>query len=303
MQIFHTLQSDHAETALALGLFDGVHLAHAKVLRSAVEAADGGLVPAVLTFRLAGEGSGALLPNKPDMKLIFTEEQRLERMETQGIRRAYLPVFSDIMPLTAEDFLCSLRDKLHVRALACGEDYTFGSGAHGTVALLRSFCKDSGIALYVTPPVQLEGVAVSSTAIRESLALGDIPRANRFLGSEYDILGEVLPGRHLGNTLGFPTLNQRFLSNQAVPCFGVYASKTTIDDRVWDSITNIGTKPTIPGERAPLAETHLLGAEGDFYGKTARVRLLRMMRPEMKFNDIEELKRQVLEDIETRAKM
>ena len=137
----------------------------------------------------------------------------------------------------------------------------------------------------------------------ELLADGDIPGARALLGGPYDIVGEVVSGRHLGHTLGFPTINQRFGGRQALPRFGVYHSVAECGGARWPAITNVGVKPTIPGLREPLAETHMIGAAGDFYGKIARVELLTMLRPESRFADVDELKAQVLADIETRKRL
>lgn len=300
MEVFDSLSfpAEPPAAAVALGFFDGVHRAHAAVIRAAVQdAAESGLVPGVFTFCL---GDGEAPPNKPELRMIWTPKQRLDRVRALGIRRVYQPDFAAIADLEPEEFLSLLRDRLRVGMLSCGYDYTFGRGARGTTEQLREFCRTEGIRLQVLPPV-LEGEEpISSTRIRERLSEGDIPGAERLLGCPYEIEGEVLPGRHLGHTLGFPTINQAFLANQALPRFGVYRSVTTLDGQQWDSITNVGVKPTIPGQRAPVAETHMIGAEGDFYGKWAIVRLLDLMRPEMRFEGVEALREQVLRDIASR---
>ena len=141
---------------------------------------------------------------------------------------------------------------------------------------------------------------ISSTAIRQAILAGDIPLANEMLGYRYALEGEVIHGHHLGRTLGFPTLNQAIPLGLLMPKFGVYSSLTHIDGETYRSITNIGIKPTIEGERAPLSETYMLGASGDFYGKVAYVELLHMMRPEKKFSGIAELKQTVLQDLAQR---
>ena len=299
MEIFDCLpQTGTPPTAVALGFFDGVHRAHAAMIRAAVrDAAEHGLVPAVFTFRL---GAGEMPPNKPELRMIWTPKQRLDRMQALGVRQVYQPEFTSIAGLSPEKFLCLLRDRLRVGMLSCGYDYTFGRGAQGTTDQLRKFCEAEGIRLQVLPPVLEGGEPVSSTGIRKRLAEGDIPGAERLLGGPYEIEGEVLPGRHLGHTLGFPTINQAFCPEQALPRFGVYRSSTILDGKQWNSITNVGVKPTIPGERMPVAETHMLGAEGDFYGKWATVRLMDLMRPEMRFESVEALREQVLRDIASR---
>ena len=191
-------------------------------------------------------------------------------------------------------------DKLHARRLSCGYNYTFGQGAAGDTGLLRRLCAEQGVELNICPRLERDGELVSSSTIRELLGAGRIPEANALLGYRYYILGEVIHGRSLGRTLGFPTLNQVLSRPCVVPAHGVYNSVTWVRGKRYRSITNIGVKPTIEGERAPLAETYMLGAEGDFYGETARVELLEHTRPEQKFSSVEELREIVQRDISRR---
>lgn len=299
MQVYTQLgQNSKKPSAVALGFFDGVHIAHAEVIRKVTE--QEGMVPTVLTF----SGNELLPKHKNGAKEILSEDQKLARFEELGVKQVFELDFSGIASLPAQCFLEDILVKqLHASCISCGYDYTFGKNAAGNVELLQQFCGERNLSLHVLSPLTLDGKLVSSTAIRRFLLEGDIPSANRMLGYPYSIWGEVVPGRHLGRTLGFPTLNQRFSENRIVPQYGVYASISRIDGKEYRSITNIGIKPTIPGLREPLAETHLLGGQGDFYGKTAQVSLLTMMRPEMRFSDVAELKTAVLRDIASRKEL
>ena len=294
MEVVTELGEQTGPSAVALGYFDGVHIAHAAVIR-AMKEAEG--IATVLTFRL-----GAQLPgSKAGMRPILTPEQRLERLERLGVERVVIPPFEEIAAIPAEEFFRRvLVGQLHACAVVCGFDYSFGRGAEGTPELLGRLCREEGIGLTVVPPMEWEGEPVSSTRIRRLLEMGDLPGANALLGYPYYVLGPVIHGRSLGRTLGFPTLNQQLRPEQALPRFGVYNSRTEIEGIAYRSITNIGVKPTIEGERLPLAETHLLDTEGDFYGKTARVSLLEMTRPERKFRDLQELQDTVQQDIARR---
>lgn len=294
MQVYYNLEKSLEETAVALGFFDGVHTAHAEVIYGARQP---GLVWSVLTFRIS-EGAPA---NKSGLELILPDAQRLERLESLGVERVYFPAFREMAGLSAEDFFRRiLMDKLHARRLSCGYNYTFGQGAAGDTGLLRRLCAGQGIELNICPRLERDGELVSSSTIRELLGAGRIPEANALLGYRYYILGEVIHGRSLGRTLGFPTLNQVLSRPCVVPAHGVYNSVTWVRGKRYRSITNIGVKPTIEGERAPLAETYMLGAEGDFYGETARVELLEHTRPEQKFSSVEELREIVQRDISRR---
>lgn len=298
MEMITELCSVEKPTSLALGFFDGVHQAHAAVIGAAVDAAGNELVPSVLTFRTGLERP----ENKLFSKNILTEEQKLERFAALGVKQVFLPEFSDFSGMEAERFVRDiLFDCLRAKVLTCGYDYSFGKGASGRVTLLRQLCEQAGVTLLVQAKCCLHDQTISATAVREFLLAGDIPSANDMLGYSYYILGRVVHGKSLGRTLGFPTLNQPFPAGQLVPKYGVYNSVTEIKGKRYKSITNIGVKPSIEGERTPLAETYLLGGEGDFYGEIARVFLMEMTRPEQKFQSLEELKAAVLRDIAARG--
>jgi len=282
------------KSSVALGFFDGVHLAHAAVIRAAVGGAPEGALPTVLSFK-------SIPDSKAGARVILPLEQRLARFEALGVQRAILPDFAQVAQMDPEAFFQEiLVDKLHAALLSCGYDYTFGKNAAGDAGLLQKLCAREGIRLVVLPPFARGGSPVSATRIRHLLAEGDIPGVNALLGYQYYILGKIIHGKHLGRVLGFPTLNQRLEENQALPKFGVYNSTTEVLGRVYKSVTNIGVKPSIEGDRAPLAETYLLDANADFYGQTAQVFLLEMTRPEQKFPSLEVLRSTVLHDISVR---
>lgn len=293
MQVFYELIPQNRPTAIALGLFDGVHTAHARVIRAATEYPE--LTPTVLTFRTG------VLPNKAAQPGILSEEQRLERISLLGIGQTFLPDFRCIADMSPEDFFEKiLRKTLHAHALSCGYDYTFGKAASGNAKLLAQLCEHSGIRLSILPRIECNGRPISSTAIRAFLQNGDIPAANALLGYRYTLVGKIFHGRSLGRTLGFPTINQYFSAGQLIPKYGVYHTTASIDGICYPGITNIGVKPTVTGENLPLAETHLIGAQGNFYGKCARIEFLKMTRTEQKFESIEALRDRVQQDIRER---
>ena len=293
MQVYKKLFRTEDRSAVALGFFDGVHKAHASVISRVLNRE--GLVPTVLTFSMEGN----LPDNKQQGKAILTDEQKLERFEALGVERVVFPSFEEISEISAEEFMRGvLKERLHAGVLSCGYDYTFGKGAAGNAVLLQNFCRENGIALNILPPYEEKGCLVSSTAVREFLLKGEVESANNMLGYSYYITGRVISGRHLGHTLGFPTINQRFSEKQLIPRFGVYKTVAEAGGKTYKSVTNVGKKPTIPGLREPLAETHLIGAQGDFYGQEVRVSFHSFLRPEQKFSDVEELKAAVRQDIE-----
>lgn len=285
-------------TAVAMGLFDGLHYGHRTVIRYAIDIAEqnAGIYPAIFTFDTASvtsKGAGGV-------ECILSRDMKFELMDELGVRYIYSPDFMNFKDLSGEDFaelvLCG---KLSAKFAVCGEDFRFGKGAQCGVAELDKLCRKHGIRLYVVPPVtELNGIRISSTMIRGLIRDGDIETANMLLGSHFSFKLPVAYGRQLGRTLDFPTINQYLPKRQVMPKFGVYASKTDIGGRVYRSITNIGVKPTV-GSDAPLAETYIIGFDGsDLYGETVKVSLISFIRPEMKFDGVEELKNRIALDTE-----
>ncbi len=282
------------KTAAALGLFDGLHIGHREVVKRALAFSDKGISPAVFTFEthtVTSKGDGGV-------DAILSRELKFEFLEKLGVRYVYSPDFNVIRDFSAKEFAEKvLKGKLNAAAAICGSDFRFGFGGKAGPDELKSLCEPLGIEVVEVPPVKLGDEVVSSTRIRTYIRDGEIEKANALLGYEFQFLLPVVHGNELGRTINFPTINQRFSERQAVPRFGVYLSRTEIDGKAWDSITNIGIKPTVGGEVSPLAETHIIGFSGDLYGKTARVSLRAFIRPEKKFSGLESLSTQIASDI------
>ena len=283
-------------TAVALGLFDGVHLGHRQVLRAA--AAQEGLVPAAFTFQpslTAFKGADGFLYPAP------LKEQLLRECGTEVL---YAPDFAEISGLSGESFV---RDILHERmgaaCVVCGRDFRFGKGAACDSGVLVQLCKQYGIRTELVDDVECAGGKVSSTRIRSLLAEGSIREANALLGVPYRMQGQVLHGAHLGRTIGFPTVNLAFAEGQLVPCFGVYASETVTPQGHFLSVTDIGVKPTVGYAGLPLAETHILGFAGDLYGQEITVFLTDFLRREQRFDSLESLTAQLHSDIAVRRQL
>ncbi len=282
-------------TAVAMGLFDGLHYGHRTVIRYAADLAERfkDAVPAVFTFDTASvtsKGGG--------VDCILSREMKFELIDALGVKYIYSPDFMNFKDLNGEEFVqLVLCDKLFARYAVCGEDFRFGKGAAWGVNELDRLCRKRGIALYVVPPVREDGgERVSSTLIRGLIREGRIEEANVMLGSLFTLKLPVAYGRQLGRRLDFPTINQYLPKRLIVPKFGVYASRTEVCGRVYKSVTNVGVKPTV-GSDAPLAETYIMDFDGgELYGETAKVSLAAFIRPERKFDGIDELKRQIAED-------
>ncbi|MGN0675392.1 MAG: riboflavin biosynthesis protein RibF [Oscillospiraceae bacterium] len=283
-------------TAVAMGLFDGLHYGHRTVIRYAIDIAEQnpGTDPAVFTFDTASvtsKGAGGV-------ECILSRDMKFELIEALGVRYIYSPDFMNFKNLTGEEFVeLVICDKLSAKFVICGEDFRFGKGAECGVKELDRLCRKQGVKLYVVPPVrENKGERISSTMIRELIRDGKIETANMLLGSQFTLKLPVAYGKQLGRTIDFPTINQYLPKRQIAPKYGVYASKTEVCGRIYKSVTNIGVKPTV-GSDAPLAETYIIGYNGEeLYGETAKVSLISFIRPEMKFSGIDELKRQIAED-------
>jgi len=281
--------------AIALGAFDGLHTAHMAVLKAAARQA--GYAPAVLLF---DEHPQRTLAGRAPPRLL-TDRDRDSMLRALGLEILYAK-FHEIKDMSARDFFGEvLLERFGAGALCCGYDYRFGAGALGDVEELRRLCGERGVLLRATPEIDYKGAPVSSTRIRQALREGCLEDANAMLGRPFGYAFPVEEGEQIGRTLGFPTLNQAFPAGFAVPRRGVYSSQAFVEGAWRPGVTNVGTRPTFAGE-ALRSETHIIGYAGELYGQLVPVRLLRFLRPERKFADLEELKRQIASDTRSALK-
>jgi riboflavin kinase/FMN adenylyltransferase len=280
----------------ALGAFDGIHLAHAKLITTAVERGRVlGLPSVVCTFD--PHPATVLWPERSPLP-IATLEDNLERMDGLGADAALvIPFTLEFSRMEAEAFVAEvLAGTLGAREIVVGFNHTFGHDARGTAALLTELGPLHGFAARVLPPLRLRGQTVSSTAIRELLHEGDAAHAAELLGHPYAITGAVLRGAGRGRTLGFPTANLR-PDRPLVLAPGVYVARATWAGGAADAVVNVGYRPTF-GENQYWVEAYLLDFSGDLYDRTLRLEFLDRIRREMKFSGVDALKRQVAADIE-----
>lgn len=278
-----------SKRAVALGIFDGVHLGH----RAVMKMTENNGIPAVFTFN-----NTSLRTKQGRMiEYIYTDVQKAAIIGSLGIKEIFSEDFSGLRDMSGEEFAREiLAKRLNASSVSCGGDFRFGYRASCGIAELSELGRKYGFSVKIAEDVTVDGEIVSSNNIRRLLKDGDPERASRLLGGYYIVSGEIVHGRQIGRTLDFPTVNQLFCEGQLVPKFGVYASSVLIDARHYESVTNIGVKPTVGGEQAPLAETHIIGFSGDLYGRSLNVELRSFIRPEMRFDSLDELKEQIARD-------
>jgi riboflavin kinase/FMN adenylyltransferase len=283
---------------LAVGIFDGVHLGHQSVIEAAVHSArrSGGLA-GVLTFD--PHPSRLFNPQDP-VRLIMPVEVKtrfiLERLRADFV--IVEPFGPGLAAVPAEGFVEWLRARLpRLAALFVGENWRFGQGRRGDVALLIQLARASGIAVFSAQRLNLNGEPISSTRIRSLLEAGEIETANALLGYSYFATGVVEPGRRLGRTLGFPTHNLPW-SPDCRPAFGVYVARVhaAAAPGGLPAIANYGVRPTVDGQSGPLLEAHVLGPSSLGPGDAIEVEWLSFLRPERRFADLEALRAQIGRD-------
>lgn len=276
--------------ALALGTFDGIHKGHMNVLSVAKKLENESLTPAVLVFDrhpqevLSGKKQFLLLPQS-EKNRIFKEN---------GI----LPVnvcFEEIKDYTPEEFVIFTKN-LGAKALVCGENFRFGKNSSGNTEILFEFCKKYGIIFRTAKSEYCDDSLISSSRIRTLLQNGEIEKANEMLGRFFSYDFPVSHGKGNGTGWGFPTANQRIPDNFIRIKFGVYASRALIDGKYYPAVTNFGVKPTVTDSGEAVSETFILDFNGDLYGKSLKIELIKFLRDEKKFESIDALSAQVKQD-------
>lgn len=285
-------------TVIALGFFDGVHIGHGALLRKTVERArELGAESAAFTFDRAPK---EFVTGKPVPLLTNVDERRALIRGLYGVEKVIVEPFDrEMMTMPWEAFLGDLLvGRHHAVHLVAGHDNRFGYRNEGTPERLRAWCAAHGVGCDVIEKVERAGVTVSSTHIRELVEQGSMPEAAAFLGHPYALSGTVKHGKHLGTEALFPTVNLTPEPWRVMPRFGVYASRVVLPGgESWTGVTNVGIRPTIVDDDSVTVETFLVDFDGDLYGKTIRVELLRYLRGERKFASMAELHAQIERDI------
>jgi riboflavin kinase/FMN adenylyltransferase len=299
-----TMHAVSRSACLTIGMFDGVHLGHQRVIRTMLDRAKAdALVPICLTFDPDPEA--VLNPDRPPLALSSLSE-RVAGIHALGVERVDVLEFSEqVARQSAAEFIGELRSRYDLRVLCVGEDFALGRDRAGTVDVLRTLGEELGFAVVAVPLLRHKGRPTSSTWVRELLATGDVGAAAELLGRPYCLEGEVVSGMQRGRQIGFPTANLVPPPGQALPADGVYfvaVERPDLQDAekawaAWNGVVNLGSRPTF-NEAERLIETHVLDFEGDLYGERLRVCFVDQLRGIRQFAGIDELRAQIARDVD-----
>ncbi len=297
MQIITDTTKFHIEgkNAVAIGKFDGIHLGHRKLLSYILGQKADNMKSVVFTF----DPSPEEFFTGHTVRQLFTKDEKRRAFKELGIDILIeFPLTEETAATAPEDFVKRiLVQQIGADYIAAGTDVTFGYKGRGDRHLLKSLSKKMGYELELIDKVRIDGSEVSSTRIRNEVSDGNMAMAARLLGENYSVSGPVEHGRHIGTTIGIPTVNVMPPDDKLLPPYGVYASRVHVDGAAFDGMTNVGRKPTISEKERVGVETYIYDFDSDIYGKFIKVELLKFVRPEMKFDGIESLKKQIASDL------
>ena len=299
-------------TVICLGNFDGVHPAHRQILREGVRVSRTALTHGLCGVFCFFKPSADYKPGHEDHPgHLTTLREKLSLFADCGVDFVCLCDFAAVRGMSPDDFISLLRTRLHCRGVVCGFNYRFGAGGVGTPDLLSaafSHADDCGTLVLPETTLSLPGggqtVTVSSSRIRQALAEGDPEAAAVLLGRPYSLTAPVVSGKRLGRTVGFPTANQYFPAERLVPRRGVYAVRVTLPGgSTCSGVANVGTHPTVDSHARVNCETHIIGFSGDLYGQRVTVEFLHYIRPERRFDSLDELVFAIRQDEQTAVRL
>lgn len=284
---YNDVQLDNS--VVCLGKFQGLHKGHMLLVNKTIELAqNNGLNSVIFTINVSNQ------------KRIYTDAERKILLSDMGFDYNVTCEFSkEFASMTPRQFVENiLIDKLGAKYIVVGTDFRFGCERKGDVSLLMTLGKEYGFEVIAIEKLSVDGTVVSSSYIRELVEAGNMPLVEKFMGRPYSISGIVTKGKQLGRTIGFPTVNIYPSKEKLVPLYGVYSSYAYIDDKRVCGMTNIGCNPTVNSSDEIFVETNLFDFDMDVYGREIVVYLEYFVRPEKKFNSVEELKQQIDSDKE-----
>ncbi len=284
---------------VGLGNFDGLHRGHMALISTLLnECRIHDLNSVIYTFKKHPEH---ILRKKLFTPLIMTMEHKTRLLDRIGVKTLYYQEFDEeFSRISAEDFIKEiLVKKMHMKLAVVGFNYRFGYMCRGDSEMLRRMGEIYGYKVIIIPPVKIGEELVSSTLIRQYITKGRMENAFYLLGRHFSVPGKVITGRKIGRTIGFPTANLVPEKYLVMPATGVYITRTLYQEKWYNSVTNVGTSPTLKNERAVTLETHMAGFNGELYGKDIEVFFIKKIRNERHFGTREDLINQIKFDIQS----
>ncbi len=277
-------------TAITIGTFDGVHIGHRKIIEQVIASAQKhGLESTVLTFF---PHPRMVLQQNVGLKLLNTISERKRILESTGIDNLIVyPFTKSFSRLRAQEYIEEvLVEKLNAKRVIIGYDHRFGRNRTADIDDLRRYGKQYGFEVEEIPEQDVDHVSVSSTKIRKALDDGNLKKANRYLGKPFLLSGSIIKGQQLGQKLGYPTANLYIEEKyKLIPKHGVYVVKSVLNKETYFGMMNIGTNPTVGGNKLSIETYFFNWKGGDLYGKELQIELLKRIRDEENFVNMEEL--------------
>ena len=286
-----------------IGFFDGVHLGHRHLINQVKMAASlNGWCSSIITFPVHPR---QVIQSDYQPSLLSSPEEKIELLASTGIDNCILlPFTRELSQLTAWEFMQLLYDQYKVRMLVIGYDHRFG---HNRTETFEDYCRygrELGIHIMQATAYTQEQDKVSSSVIRRALLSGEVSTATKYLGYPYFMQGTIVSGYQVGRKIGFPTANlQVDFPNKLIPAIGVYAVRASVNGQSYRGMLNIGHRPTLNNGTNLSIEVHILDFEGDIYNQPMRIEFVDFLRPEAKFNSVEELTLQIQKDKEKATKI
>ncbi len=287
--------SPKKDTILTIGVFDGVHLGHKYLISQLKEhAIQQGLLSGVITFH---QHPMAILSSQATLPYLTDLATRTSLLKNEGVDYVIILSFArELAQLSAREFISLLQKYLRMRGLLVGPDFALGRNREGDINTLRKLGQEMDFSVTVVPPIMIDGRVVSSTAIRNELAKGDMENVLNLTGRPFSLHGHISSGTGRGVGLGFPTANLDIDRQQALPKDGVYATRAYIDEKAYKSMTNIGQNPTFGGTKRTV-EVYILDYHDNLYGRELKIDIIKRLRRERKFDTAQQLEKQIAEDV------
>ncbi|MEI8134569.1 MAG: bifunctional riboflavin kinase/FAD synthetase [bacterium] len=287
------------DTITTIGSYDGVHRGHKKILQRLTQLKREGGFARSLVVTFDPHPQEILRKNNNPISLLTTTEERLYLLEAEGVDETLIIKFSlEFARTPYQDFFNTIIcDILGTKEMVVGFNHAFGKNREGDIAHLQSLATDRSVMVEEIPPLVLAGENVSSTKIRHALLDGKVELANEYLGRAYDLTGIVEHGDKIGTELGFATANLNLRQNKIIPADGVYAGLALLDSTEYPAAISIGTRPTVTESGERKIEVHMLDFDKSIYDKQLKVKFLKYIRPQQKFDSYEELSAEIRNDV------